>query len=577
MELIRTNVNLLEAGLARFDINDLVAWRRRCRPKVLVVTDGSLSFNENSGFGLWRFLHAITLAPGVSNKPVLTLAHRNGHTSPISVGADSDNVQTNFNFQTASPAVTVQNYDQIWIFGIQGGGSITDAEIGVIAEFMNSGGGVFATGDHATLGRTVSGRLPRIRHMREWSDVPMGTENDANQAVMRIDTVVNPGANGIYEFDDQSDDIPQRLYPNYKVTASGNQWTASIHPILMLPGAMLNRPEANGAAGFTNDIDVHPDHPHESVCYEVASNAVLNGNYNDAGLNFVEFQPSAAAPAQRIGADVVAFGVSGGRSVQNGVWKPPVKPRMFGVLSAYDGRLAQAYAGKSQRPGRIVCDSTWHHYVNINLDGRGSGRNGLGNWSGGAPGNGVFTPSAALEKIYTTYRNMLNWLQPANRIWCHLFWTLAELRFHPLILEEILEVPRLKNWRDFVALGAEARRVLNLALGSQATTELVKDALLDSKSNHPFADLLSSEELAETAVDRDEFINGVLGGLLAEMTDILPDDDDTTAKILRDDVSKAVPRLQKRIDAVMDQGIQAQLTRLEKTRSLFDRAKAACA
>ena len=42
--------------------------------------------------------------------------------------------------------------------------------------------------------------------------------------------------------------------------------------------------------------------------------------------------------------------------------------RLYGIASAYDGRLAQPYPGKTQQPGRIVCDSSWHHSINININ-----------------------------------------------------------------------------------------------------------------------------------------------------------------------------------------------------------------
>ena len=187
------HLNILDIGLLdRFKPEIAHKWRFPCRPRILVVTDSSLNFNPNSGFGLWRFLHAITVASGVTNKPVLALAHRGAHTPTVTIESDTYTVDVNFNFATANPTVTTGNYDQLWLFGF-GGAALSNAEIGVISEFMNSGGGVFATGDHATIGQQMCGALPRVRHMREWSSIPMGTENDVNVAVMRIDTVVNPG------------------------------------------------------------------------------------------------------------------------------------------------------------------------------------------------------------------------------------------------------------------------------------------------------------------------------------------------------------------------------------------------
>ncbi|MGJ5672839.1 MAG: hypothetical protein ACR9NN_04370 [Nostochopsis sp.] len=487
------------------------------------------------------------------------------------MGTDTYTVQTSFNFATATPAVTLANYDQIWLFGINPGGTLSNPEIAAIADFMNSGGGVFATGDHASLGRGLSGSLPRIRHMREWNNIPMGSESP-EIAVNRIDTVVDPGANGLYEFADQSDSIAQRIYPNYKVvSASGaERWNATVHPLLMLPGATVTRTGAVGASGFTQDIDVLPDHPHESVCYAVTNAAVLGGTYTLAGQNFEEFRPSVAS-GQRVGSEIVAYAVSGGRSVLNSVWKPPVHPQMFGVISAYDGRLAQPYPGKTQRPGRIVCDSTWHHFVNINLDGTGEApRNGLGTWSGGTPGSGTFTPSPALNKIYAYYRNIVSWLQPANRIWCRLWWDLVAIRFHPRIAEELLETPKLRNWRDFVGLGRDAVQLLNLARGSQELRELITGALLANSSTEKLGDLLNGTELLQTSVNADDLLYGVLGSMLARMTTLLPDNDpEKLTQVLKAGAGQFAKELTVEAVQVIRVGFEENIKTSERTLSLL--------
>ena len=561
--------DLLRANLeARLSADLISRWERPCRPRLLILIDG-LNYLSSDGFGLSRFVEAITQAPGVSTRPIVTLAHRGFHVSPVTIGAENYPVLTNFNFATAATPVTLANYDQIWIFGIDSGPfALSNPEVGVISSFMNGGGGVFATGDHAALGRALCGSLPRIRHMREWQSVPMGTEADASVAVNRLDTVVNPGANGLYEFADQSDAIPQRIYPNYRVTdtdgLAGSAWQATLHPLLMLPGAPAIRSSADpggASSGFTLDMDVLPDHPHESMCYEVATPGVLSGTYTLGGQNFAEFQPNATSPNQRVGAEIVAFAVSGGRSVSLGTWKPPVRPRMFGVISAYDGRLAQPYAGQSQRPGRIVCDSTWHHFVNINLDGTGSGRTGLGSGSGA-----VFTPSPDLEKIYTYYRNIVRWLQPANRIWCTIFWDLAAVRVNPGLFEELLDRDRLSGWRDLVGLGSSARQLLALSYGPAALSEMVTGLLLSEGSTAPIGDLIANGRLGGTSVNAEELLDGIVGGLLIQMAQLLPDDLDPKRlqEVLEKGPSPHLQKLQAVVRQALNLGVAQQTERVEQ-------------
>jgi hypothetical protein len=542
-----------------------------CRPRILIVTDSSLSFNETSGFGLWRFLRGITVANGVTNKPVLTLAHRGFHVPTVIVGPDTYTVQTSFNFATAVPAVTLANYDQIWMFGFAATGSLAATETQVIADFMNGGGGVFATGDHADLGSQMCGNLPRIRRMREWASVPMGIEDDVGVAVQRIDTVVDPGTNGLYEFEDQSDDIPQRIFPNYQVTAATtSQWQATVHPLLVMPLVSTVRPEANGSAGFTQDIDVLPDHPHESICNEVTSPAVLDDIYLETTPDFEEFRPSVADAALRVGVEIVAYGISGGRSVFNSVWKPPVRPRMFGVISAYDGRLAQPYTGQTQRPGRIVCDSTWHHFLNVNLDGRSTSRSGLGTWSGGSPGIGTFTPGAALEKIFTYYRNIAKWLQPANRIWCFVWWDLVAVRFHPLMIEEVREVPRLKSWRDFLGLGREAAKLIAAAHGEGVVREMIDGVLLKDGGKATLADMLAGPELAASQIDADALRVGMLGAILAQLTRLLPENEpETVLKVLKAGPEPHVKILLAAANEALALALEDHAARAERTLALI--------
>jgi hypothetical protein len=62
-------------------------------------------------------------------------------------------------------------HDQVWLFGFQSSGSEpSDEELRAISEFMDSGGGLFATGDHSALGKALCSEVPRARSMRRWDD-----------------------------------------------------------------------------------------------------------------------------------------------------------------------------------------------------------------------------------------------------------------------------------------------------------------------------------------------------------------------------------------------------------------------
>jgi hypothetical protein len=530
-------------------------WYTRCQPRLLVVTDSSLSFEPASFFGLSRFVQAISQSPLA---PLITLAHRGAHAPTVNIYNTNYPVLVNFKFDPAATAVTVANYDQIWMFGFDTG-TLPAVEAKKIADFMNAGGGVFATGDHKTLGKAMGGQLPRIRHMRDWSNVTMGLEGNQT-ARDRIDTVVDPGSNATYEFDDQGDEFPQRIYPNYDVTFSSGVWTATLHALLRMPGAALNR---TNATGFTNDIDCMPDHPHESVCFEVSGSVnapAYNGTYNEAGIgNFQEF-PNAASGGGRVGSRIIAYAVSGGRSVYNNGWKPPVNPRMFGIISAFDGHAASPYLGQTSRPGRIVCDSTWHHFVNVNIDGTSTGHTGLGSNSGLN-----FVPSAKLLKIYQYYRNALDWLQPQARIWCWWYPHLVWLRFHPALIEELVEVGGFKEPREFQALGRDALRILDEAYGSGRTADALATALrLDPAT----ARLVDSPDAA-AAIGADEaggsiFTAHLVGKALAFVAQAIPADrPDQLEKAVKgqhERLERELPRIfaQAAGEAIADQIGQAE-------------------
>ena len=145
---------------------------------------------------------------------------------------------TGFTFASASPAVTTANYDQVWLFGFNPGPASTDPDqIRILVEFMENGGGVFATGDHEDLGRPLCGAFARIQRMREWSAVPGG-------GATRLDTMPPPALNGSA----QTDAVPQATFPS--MDAAG-----APHPLVRNPVAPIN---------------VLPDHNHESECYAPA-------------------------------------------------------------------------------------------------------------------------------------------------------------------------------------------------------------------------------------------------------------------------------------------------------------------
>jgi hypothetical protein len=334
---------------------------------LLVVADGIFSFGpqvrsqgspdeRDVKFTVNTFLSM--LEGSTSPSIAITTAHRSG---------DPDaSITEAFNFQTTIPDLSV--FDVIWLFGDEGTNYnietqmgaptgplafIGTGEIAAVADFMNGGGGVFATGDHEGLGSLMCGLLPRVRSMRAWfSDVDtdahipmMAPRNWPGTGSGRADTL-QVAADGVWFFDNQSDDIPQVLsFPN-----------GTTHPVLQ---------------GANGNITRFPDHMHEGQ-------VILPWTYGDPlvpGDPRPEYptvgghqeKPLILATGNTVpGHPSPTQGESGSSSCeQNNFYNELNNTQSPGfalnTLGAYDGHTVGV--------GRVVVDSSFHHYLDLNLVG----------------------------------------------------------------------------------------------------------------------------------------------------------------------------------------------------------------
>ncbi len=376
---------------------------------ILMVTDGSLNFG-NGGFGLSTLVGALEEGLGVHAWPNITTAHRR---------ADSAANISNFRFDQTYFGHALSYYDELWMFGFERDDSqqISNSELETIIQFMDSGKGVFATGDHVNMGKSMCGRIPRVRSMRRWqydpADVPAFTfsappgdpvnPGDPADVVYRMryrhDTLRqgHDGSGNAFQFDDQSDDVPQPLQLNWNYLPSTNIFFQRRYPHPLL-------------CSTTGPIEVLPDHPHEGWC-EAPSN--LSGTYSSGNVVKNEYPELTPGAGDHFSPELVAWGtVLGGHTTDEvgigsaGI-KPPVVAATFGVIAAYDGHRLPS----PTNPGRVSVDSTWHHFVNVNLV--------------GSPNNPVVAKrqgfqataegQAHFEKIKAYYRNIAVWLAPKNK------------------------------------------------------------------------------------------------------------------------------------------------------------------
>jgi len=405
-------------------IND--AMERLTTIKVLIVMDGSpgdiapASFGPGDTgdgyFGLSEFLR--TLAGGLDEaapapsitKFTVTKAHRGtdpgDFSDPNLAPFKPDFEQFQFDQHDLSA------YDEIWLFGVAGASDVgttqnlTDSELQKIAAFMDGGGGVFATGDHEDHGLQMCGRVPRVRTMRKWyfdeSGLGQPDPDGAPSAPSalgadRIDTLqLSRGQELITDppsvlFDNQSDDNPQTISPQF---FSGTM----PHPVLsvqVFSPAVRNFP-------LVRPITVLPDHMHEGEVLDTpwTTDATLIFN----GQSFVEYPLD--APGKQLLPRLVAQGqvwaheTDPSEMIHQSDPNSICNPRTFGIIGAYDGHYVNR--------GRVVVDSTWHHFFDINL---------IGDPLAPPPKNQGFkaTPEGrlALSDIKRYYLNTAIWLAPA--------------------------------------------------------------------------------------------------------------------------------------------------------------------
>jgi len=247
----------------------------------------------------------------------------------------------NFTFSPGS----LDSFDQLWLFGHEGAfqsSVLNHGEQNVVHDFMNDGGGVLAMGDHEDLGAGLCGDIIRVSSMRTW----FYQSPPPRLGMPKAPPIKGPGANSTVAagpYSGESDWKPQTIFPVYRYShPSWDPWTrlSYPHPILCGP---------RGA------ITVLPDHIHEGACFD-PDLSVFSAHY-----------PNGFAP------EIIAHGISAyptptplpfATAASNSP-TTPYAPRSFGLVSVWDGQDPRAGGER----GRVVVDSTWHHWFNNNLGG----------------------------------------------------------------------------------------------------------------------------------------------------------------------------------------------------------------
>jgi hypothetical protein len=324
------------------------------------------------------------------------------------------------------------DFDEVWLFGAmtEHETALDDSEVEAILEFMNAGGGVFATGDHESLGAAMCGRLPRVGSTRKWffdeapsAELKAPGRNDET----RLDTL-REGPDVGFDLDDESDSVAQEIRPKF-FSKCGGEGSA--------PHFLLT-----DCRGFA--ITVMPDHMHEGECIipdNLERTFKLGEERVDEYPPVPDIDPEVRTSPQVVAISTSAAGFMVGKSGNH----PPVKPRSFVSIVAY--------AGDEVGVGRVAVDSSFHHFLDLNLVGIDSFRS----TKGFVDSEGK--PRKEFEAIAQYYKNLLRWLAPANlraRMYQAL---LMDLRFNTSLIEELSPIPAL-TLRDYLFVGAVTRSAI---------------------------------------------------------------------------------------------------------------------
>jgi len=377
--------------------------------KVLIVLDGGYRFTPaGTPAGTTDFTYVTLVEALTSAGHQVTKAHRQ---------SDSSADHQSFNFATT---LNLLNFDVLWLIGLDGrnqSGTTTklpDDQLNAIARFMDAGGGVFATGDHDSIGANMSGHILRVRAMRSWFGAgdpvsPMPADFPRNFPPTGADTLGqdraetgrfnpagdydlnNDGSNdGFIWFENQSDSVPQAIAP-----------LTPTHPILQ---------REDGTA-----IEVYPDHMHEGQTLgEVTGYPYTTASATFDGQVFSEFPEVAGErPLPQVIATGQSVALSSRFAFNNSTLDSHVATaKTINTLSAYDGRKAGV--------GRVVTGSTFHHYVDINLTGDSRMTTPAQFALAGADtakGHGFNDNPAVFADIKRVYANIATWLaRPRPRI-----------------------------------------------------------------------------------------------------------------------------------------------------------------
>ena len=383
---------------------------------VLIVLDGRVGIGRDpESFGLGYVLDSLTSGWISGLKVKVRIVRRERCDYVLEELRWEDDQQANsvdprfsvgeYGYRFDSPGNGLDSTDVVMLFGDQPTdmhqnddsivydpefSPLSESEIERLHGWMNRGGGLLAIGDHSTLGAPMCSRTPRVRKMRKWL-VETGAPDSAGVSQLNTLNLLGP----------DKDELEGDAYLQQITLKRFGGILNLPHPIMRFLGLL--------------DITHFPDHMHEG---EVIDSGAIDDSevvslFGETVSEFPAYTPAViqdllVLPAiqdifesqnlygYRPKPQVVAFGTA-------------ANEKQFGLVGVYEGGLVNA--------GRIIVDSTWHHWFSWNL-------HTIGN-----------ADSISYRQMQTYYRNCLIWLLPKSvRKELAITWIAAAVILNPVRL-----------------------------------------------------------------------------------------------------------------------------------------------
>ncbi|MCB1948301.1 hypothetical protein [Nitrosomonas sp.] len=437
----------------------LVPWRFKNNVDILVVVDTGIGYTPGSNFGVGTVIEHVRKTKVGCMRFRIDIALRNGLPPTIVPSpAEFEPKYLGFRFDMENDGQSVlDQYEQIWCFGLHPNTTSTDdnvidnpanfptqdSELAALTQWMNRRkGGLFGTGDHHILGASMCHRIPRLGSMRRWTNAdgvpPVGSPN-------RIDTLRPPTP--AYEPDAPGGPLP--------LGNGVHQGDLKVQPIQWIPWQTRywpifyqKRPHPVLCHPTLGPIDVMPDHAHEGLCRPVTE-IDLNATYDFDGTGNKPEYPPAIGGGAKPEPFIIANGSTLGDPPYNFVkGAQPARPS-FPMVSVYDGHRAGV--------GRVATDSTWHHWMGLNITQIKNADND--DW----------------KKISRYFVNLALWLNPPGYSTKCLYVSALTSHFEHVGLQEFI------GNRSAHSLGKELRHHLHSIFGPCWVTQIIFDLVWEIK------------------------------------------------------------------------------------------------